>query len=171
MIKKISVFLFAVFVSLTAVEAAEGGTAPELNKKGLYYLENGDPVSASGYFIRAISIDPSNKYYCNNMGASLMRRGDYAAAEKFLQHAIALDPYYARALSNMSVALFHLGRYRESYGYYLRSKKTDSGYTESRFERGRVEKVIRGLSRKSPGDSRLKKILEHLEKERNGGDQ
>ena len=170
MIKKLTAFLLAVLITLPAASAAERESAPELNKKGLYFLENGDPASASRYFIRAISIDPSNKYYCNNMGASLMRRGDYAAAEKFLQHAIALDPYYARALSNMSVALFHLGRYRESYGYYLRSKKTDSGYTESRFERGRVEKVIRGLSRKSPGDSRLKKILEHLEKERSSGD-
>lgn len=126
-------------------------------------LENGDNESASLYFMRAIAVDPSNKYYFNNMAASLMRRGDYAGAEKFLLCAIEIDDSYTRALSNMAVTLFHLGRYLESYSYYIRSLRSDSGYTESRFEKGRVEAAIKKLSGDRPQDKNLKRILEYLE--------
>ncbi len=126
------------------------------------YLERGDTKTASGYFIRAIVLDPSNKYYCNNMAASLMRRGDYAVAEKFLFHAIAIDSRYSRALSNMAVALFHTGRYRESYSYYIRSLNSDREYTESRFERGRVKVAIKKIFRNNPNDKDLKRVVKYL---------
>lgn len=143
-------------------EAETKRSAPELNKTGMYYLKKGDSETASEYFMHAIIIDPSNKYYCNNMAASLMRRGDYAGAEKFLFHAVKLDGNYTRALSNMSVALFHMGRYREAYSFYVRSLNSDRMYTEARFERGRVKAAIKKISHNKPEDENLKMLLEYL---------
>lgn len=158
--------LFIILLSLPA-SAGEGLPAQEFNKTGMICLENGDNEAASFYFMRAISVDPSNKYYCNNMAVSLMRRGDYEGAEKFLFHAIEIDQGYTRALSNMAVTLFHLGRYLESYSYYIRSLNSDRGYTESRFEKGKVEAVIKKLSEDKPQDKNLKRILEYLGSESN----
>ncbi|HOP63188.1 MAG TPA: tetratricopeptide repeat protein [Spirochaetota bacterium] len=147
------------------LNAPAGGrelSAPELNRAGMDALEKGNNETASEYFIGAIVLDPSNKYYCNNMAASLMRRGKYPEAEKFLFHAIKIDGNYTRALSNMAVTLFHLGRYRESYSYYLRSMSADRTYTESRFERGRVKSEIKKISKGKPEDRDLEKIIDYL---------
>jgi len=132
----------------------------------MFYLNEGDPESASGYFIKAVIAEPSNKYYSNNMAASLMRRGDYHGAEKFLRHAIGLDAEYTRALSNMSITLFHLGRYRESYSYYIRSLQADRVYTKTRFEKGRVRAAIKKISDKNPDDYNIKRILDYLEQDK-----
>ncbi len=148
---------------LSHAQAAERGSSSELNKSGLYYLEKGEPGKASVFFGKALALDPSNRHYCNNMGASLMRSGDYRGSIKYFEQAIEHDPGYARALSNMAVALFHLGRYSDSYMYYLRSMKADSEYTSGRFERGRVKNEIRKISHNRPDDGILKKILRYID--------
>jgi len=153
------------FISLNSQGAERNSVAYEFNKTGMYYLNKGDPESASRYFIKAVAAEPSNKYYSNNMAASLMRRGDYSGAEKFLIHAIELDAEYTRALSNMSITLFYLGRYSEAYKYYVRSLQTDSRYTKKRFEKRKVRATIRRISNKDPDNENLKRILEYLDKD------
>jgi Tfp pilus assembly protein PilF len=134
-----------------------------LNDRGLDELRNGKPALAAGLFLKAISIDPSRKYFYNNLASAYMRMGEYLKAELYLKKSIALDNNYARALSNMSVTLFHLGRYRESYSYYLQSLKADPEYTEKRFEKNRVVKFIKKFSGSRPEDKTLKRINEYLD--------
>jgi len=163
MIKKILFTCALLINSLSSLAVERNPSAYEFNKEGLRCLEKGDTESASEFFIKAVIAEPSNKYYCNNMAASLMRRGDYSGAEKFLFHAISLDSSYTRALSNMSITLFHLGRYSESYTYYIRSLKTDRGYTKTRFEKGKVRAAIRKIADRKPDDGKLKSIVDYLE--------
>jgi len=162
-LSRAGVCILAIAIFAHAYGAAGEETPAKLNIAGLEELENGNPESAGEYFLKAIAGEPSNKFYYNNMAASLMRRGDYSDAEVYLKRAVELDSGYARALSNMSVALFNLGRYTESYAYYMRSMRADSRYTGERFEKGRVEVAVRKLLQKKPDDKTLQKILEYIE--------
>lgn len=135
------------------------------NRKGMTELNCDRPDMAAEFFLKAISADPGKKHYYNNLAVAYMRMGEYLKAEEQLKMSLQLDGNYARALSNMSVTLFHLGRYGESYRYYFLSMKSDSKYTEKRFEKGRVASFIDKLSAAKPGDYRLKKIKEYFESE------
>jgi len=126
-------------------------------------LRNNHPDKAAEYFVQAISIDPKQKHFHNNLAAAYMRLGEYAKAEEHLKISLELDGGYARALSNMSVTLFHLGRYRESYHYYLLTQKADSVYSEKRFEKKRVSSYIKKLSEGKPEDEELKRIKDYME--------
>lgn len=156
-----SIFLIAALLSVSLYAAAENSSS--FNQKGMEELRNNNPGKAAEYFLRAISADSKQKHYHNNLAAAYMRLGEYARAEDHLKISLELDSGYARALSNMSVTLFHLGRYRESYKYYLLTKKADSEYSEKRFEKKRVSSYIKKLSDGKPEDSDLKKIREYME--------
>ena len=137
----------------------------DFNNRGMDELGKGNFSAAADYFLKAVSADPSQKHFYNNLASAYMRMGDYSKAEIYLKKSISLDKYYARALSNMSVTLFHLGRYRESYRYYLRSMKADPDYTGKRFERNRVILFIKNFSRSRPDDGTLKKINDYLDQD------
>jgi Flp pilus assembly protein TadD len=126
-------------------------------------LRSNNPYKAAEYFIQAISADPKQKYYYNNLAAAYIRLGEFVKAEEHLKKALELDGSYARALSNMSVTLFHQGRYLESYNYYLLTKKSDSEYSKKRFNKKRVSSYIKKLSEDNPEDTELKRIKDFVE--------
>lgn len=134
-----------------------------LNRKGMNELYAGNPSKAAEFFLQAIAIDPGMKHYYNNLGAAYIRMGEYSKAEEQLKISLKIDGNYARALSNMSVTLFYLGRYRESYNYYLLTKRADREYSEKRFEKKRVSSAIKKLSETKPDDEELKKIKEYMD--------
>jgi tetratricopeptide (TPR) repeat protein len=133
------------------------------NQKGLNELQINNPKGAVDFFIQAISIDPSQKHYYNNLGAAYIRLGEYDKAEINLKKSLNLDAAYVKALANMSVALFHLGRYRESYSYYIQSKRIDGKYIRERFDKARVSSSIKKMSVEKPDDAELKEIRKYLD--------
>jgi len=153
-------FSAAAFILCLSAGAENSST---FNQKGMDELYAGHPDRAAEFFIKAIAIDPGKKHYYNNLASAYMRMGEYLKAEEHLKKSLQLDSNYARALSNMSVTLFYLGRYRESYNYYLLTKKADREYTEKRFEKNRVSSVIKKLSDEKPDDEDLKKIKEYMD--------
>lgn len=138
-------------------------TAAGLNSKGMHELEAGNNSAAADFFTRAIELDPSVKYYHNNLAAAYIRMKDYAAAEKHLLIALNMDPGYTRALSNMAVVMFRTGRYSDAYNYYMLAKKSDPSYAEKRFERRKVLARLKELSAENPGDRNLKRIILYIE--------
>lgn len=161
--RKYSFFIFFYSVLFAVSLNAVVESSSSLNQKGMEELRSNHPDKAAEYFLRAITVDSKQKHYHNNLAAAYMRLREYAKAEECLKKSIELDSGYARALSNMSVTLFHLGRYRESYHYYLLTKKADSEYSEKRFEKKRVSLYIKKLSEVKPEDTELKKIKEYME--------
>jgi len=159
------IFTFFIVISLSFT-VPDDKDSVSLNDRGMEELVKGNPSAAIDYFIKAISADPSQKHFYNNLASAYMRSGDYSKAEVYLKKSIALDENYARALSNMSITLFHLGRYRESYSFYLRSMKADPEYTEKRFEKNRVILFIKKFSDSRPEDKTLQKINNYLESEK-----
>jgi tetratricopeptide (TPR) repeat protein len=133
------------------------------NQKGLNELQIDNLEAASGFFLQAISIDPSQKHYYNNLAAAYIRLREYAKAEESLKKALSIDANYVKALANMSVALFHLGRYMESYNYYIKSKRIDNKYIEGRFDKERISSSIKKMSLERPDDKELKKIRKYID--------
>ena len=159
------IFSTAVLILYNPAGAADSSS---LNQKGIDELRADHPAKAAEFFLQAIAADPNQKHYYNNLASAYMRMGKYQEAEEQLKISLRLDSSYARALSNMSVTLFHLGRYRESYNYYLLTKKADREYSEKRFEKKRVSSVIKKLSEEKPEDEELKKIKEYMESDADG---
>ena len=156
---------FLILLSLVLMLCPPAGAQDSLilNQKGMDELRSNHPERAVELFLQAITADSQQKHFYNNLGAAYMRMGDYSKAEESLKRSLLLDVNYARALSNMSVTLFHLGRYKESYDYYLLSKKADSEYTEKRFSKRRVSSGIKKLSEEKPDDEALKKIKQYMD--------
>lgn len=144
-------------------QPAAAADSAALNQKGMNELHDNHPERAVEFFIRAIAAGPANKHYYNNLAAAYIRIGEYAKAEEQLKISIHIDGNYAKALSNMSLTLFRLGRYREAYTYYRLSKKADSEYTETRFDKKKVSSVIKKSSEEKPADGELKKIKEYID--------
>jgi len=117
------------------------------NRKGMFELNSNHPDRAVEYFLQAITADPGQKHFYNNLA----------------KVSLQLDNNYARALSNMAVTLFHLGRYGESYKYYLSAMGADPGYSEKRFDKKRVFHYIKKLSAEKPQDKKLKRIKDYME--------
>ena len=133
------------------------------NQRGLDELQIGNLEAATGFFLKAISIDSSQKHYYNNLAAAYIRLCEYAKAEENLKKSLSIDANYVKALANMSVTLFYLGRYRESYVYYIKSKRIDNKYIEERFDKGRVSSSIKKMSLERPDDKELNKIQKYLD--------
>ena len=160
--RRCGVIIFSAVLLLVSIPAGAEDSS-SFNRKGMDELRANHPDKAVEFFLKAISIDPGQKHYHNNLAAAYMRMGEYSKAEEQLKLSLQLDSNYARALSNMSVTLFHLGRYRESYSYYQAAKKADSEYSKERFDRKRVSSFIKKLSDEKPDDEDLKKIKEYIE--------
>lgn len=153
-------FLYIMFIIPLRVSAEDSSS---LNTRGLNELRSNNAVKAVELFLRAVSADPKQKHYHNNLAAAYMRLGEYAKAEEHLKRSLELDSNYARALSNMSVTLFHLGRYRESYKYYILTKESDKDYAAQRFDKKKVSSYIKKLSEGKPDDEDLKKIKAYID--------
>lgn len=161
--KRWYLFIYFYAALFSASLNAASWNSSSLNQKGMEELRNNRPDIASEYFIQAISADPKQKHYHNNLAAAYMRLGKYAKAEEHLKRSLELDGSYARALSNMSVTLFHQRRYIESYNYYLLAKKADSEYSKKRFSKERVSSYIKKLSDGKPEDAELKRIKDFVD--------
>jgi len=157
--------LFLLTAALLPGIHADAEDSSSYNQKGMNELYGNHPGKAAEFFMQAISIDPAQKIYYNNLAAAYMRLEEYSKAEEQLKISLKFDCNYARALSNMSVTLFHLGRYKESYNFYRLSKKADSEYTRKRFDKNRVSSIIKKTSDAKPDDEELKSIRLYMKLE------
>ncbi len=162
--RRCGVIIFSAVLLLVSIPAAAEDSS-SLNRKGMDELRANHPDKAVEFFSKAISIDPGQKHYHNNLAAAYMRLNDYSKAEEQLKLSLLIDGNFATALANMSVTLFHLGRYKESYDYYRLAKKADSEYTEKRFNKKRVLSAVKKTSDEKPDDAELKRIMEYMESE------
>ncbi len=150
--------------SLWALPANISKDAAALNKHGHRLFVNGEYAKAKNYFEKAIKVDPSVKYYHNNLSVVYMNQGKYNSAYNQLKIAIALDCQYVKALSNMAITCFHLFKFREAYTYYQKARAVDETYTGNRFQKAKVIKHVERLYAENPDDKRLSSILEYLKK-------
>ncbi len=138
--------------------------ADMLNAKGHSFFVNGEYQKAEEYFKRAINIDPTVKYFHNNLSVVYMNQGRYNSAYKQLKIAIALDDRYVKALSNMAITCFHLFKFHEAYTYYQNARSADASYTSDRFQKARVIAKVERLYEENPDEKRLGLILDYLKK-------
>ncbi|MFW5860941.1 MAG: hypothetical protein ACOCWZ_01720 [Spirochaetota bacterium] len=151
--------------SLWALPANISKDSAALNRHGHRLFVNGEYTKAKNYFEKAIRVDPTVKYYHNNLSAVYMNQGKYNRAYTQLKIAISLDRKYVKALSNMAITCFHLFKFSEAYTYYQKARAADETYTGKRFQKAKVIKQVERLYAENPDDKRLSSILEYLKKE------
>lgn len=154
-------FLFAIMPVKVGHPSQDAG---RLNAKGHRLFVNGEYRKAEEYFKKAIRIDPTIKYFHNNLSVVYMNQGKYNHAYEQLKIAIALDDQYVKALSNMAITCFYLFKFREAYTYYQKARTADASYTGNRFQKDRVIAKVERLYEENPEEKRLGFILEYLKK-------
>ncbi len=95
--------------------------------------EGGD---ASGFFARAVAVDPGNASAVYNLGNALMVLNRHAEAEARYADAIALKPDSAPIHANRGVALAELRRFDEAIASHDRALKLKPGFFEALRNRG-----------------------------------
>ncbi len=148
--------------NLLALPANVMQDAATLNKHGHRLFMNGEYAKAKNYFEKAIDVDPSVKYYHNNLSVVYMNQGKYNNAYNQLKIAIAIDRQYVKALANMAITCFHLFKFKEAYSYYQKARVADETYTGNRFQKAKVIKHVERLYAENPDDKRLSSILDYL---------
>jgi Flp pilus assembly protein TadD len=145
-----------------AAPPADALAARVHNKAGMELLANRDFPGAAARFQLAITLDPSVKFYHNNIAVACMNQGLYLQAAAHLERALSLDGHYARALTNMAISRFHLSEYRGAYHYYRKAVAADRAYTGERFNLAKVILGMEKLQRDNPDDEKLKVILRRV---------
>ena len=145
-----------------AVSPADALAARQHNQAGIELLAKRDFPGAVTRFQQAITLDPSVKFYYNNIAVACMNQGLYHQAAAHLERALSLDGHYPRALTNMAICRFHLSEYRGAYHYYRRAVAADRAYTGERFNLAKVIVGMEKLQRDNPDDEKLKVILRRV---------
>lgn len=151
--------------------ASAASEAARINAAGIEQLEAAEYAKAEESFRAAISLNPSQPKYFNNLAISLMRRNCYKEAYPFLKQAISMNENYAKALANMAITCFYLGSYMDAYRFYLRAEEADRAYTAARFERNKATARLEELSKENPDNSDYKQMLEVLKDSRRNQEQ
>lgn len=82
---------------------------------GLIYMERRELDTATTLFRQAVSADPRNPKYLNNLGFALMSSGRHAEAIEPLRAALAADGGQPRTRNNLGFALVATGRDDEAF--------------------------------------------------------
>lgn len=90
----------------------------------------------------ALSLDPGNALYYNNLGHMFFQLNQYRDAEPFLRKAIALDDTLPVPHNNLGSTLFHLGQYPESEQEFRSALALDSRYPDPHNNLGNVLQVM-----------------------------
>lgn len=152
------VYAIIIFMLIAPGLHAEVETGTEMNRKGLQMLREKQFGRAEKMFIRAVSINPENKYYLNNLAVSQIKQGKYKYARVNLLKALAIDQGYVKAVSNLAVVSFYLREYYRAYHYYRTAKSLDREYIENRFDEKRVQQKLERLHRENPGNEEYRRL-------------
>lgn len=82
---------------------------------------------ASGYYLEALRLDPTDIRNNNAMGLWLLRRGKFADSEKYFRTAVNTqlernpNPYDGEPLYNLGLSLAFQGKLDEAYEYFYKS--------------------------------------------------
>lgn len=139
--------------------------AVQLNEVGFELIKDGKHAEAEKYILDAIKLDPSVKFYYNNLAVIYIHQKKYKEASQQLDIALSIDPNYVKALSNQSIVSFYRYRFKEAYSFYQQAQKADKAYADARFERTRVTAKVAELQQSDPDNQDLKAIMEYLNKE------
>mmetsp|Transcript_13169 Transcript_13169/g.37922 ORF Transcript_13169/g.37922 Transcript_13169/m.37922 type:complete len:565 (-) Transcript_13169:168-1862(-) len=120
-------------------------TAEDFKAAGNAALQEGNTSLAIENYTKAINADGSNHVYYSNRSAAYLKKGDAHNALEDAQACIALNPAFAKGYSRKGAALHSLKRLNDAI----------SAYEE-------------GLA-KFPTDAGLKKGLEEVQRDKNGG--
>ena len=74
-----------------------------LNGLGMSYLDAGRPDEAAGVFLKALSIDPDDKFALGNIGALYNSRGKISEARPYLLKVVGLFPDDFNGLMNLGI--------------------------------------------------------------------
>ena len=99
------------FDILADIEPLVGETAAFRNEMGLTYLRAFQPADAEPMFKAALSADPKNVSYLNNLGLALRSQGKLQSALAAYDLAINLKPGCGEARWNRSVVHLMLGQW------------------------------------------------------------
>jgi len=119
--------------------------AEQFKAEGNAALQAGRLTEAVESYTAAIRADGSNHVYFSNRSAAHLKKGDATNALEDAESVVGLNPKFAKGYSRKGAALHALGRFNDA---------------AAAFEVGLVE---------CPGDAALKKGLEDVKRDRDGG--
>jgi len=120
---------------LASIESQVGGTAEFRNEMGLTHLRAFRPDEAALLFKAALSLDPKNASYLNNLGLALRSQGKLTEALAAYDLAIDLKPGHGEARWNRSVAHLMLGNWKQGLGDW-HYRRVHSEFQERAFPQG-----------------------------------
>ncbi|MGI8908442.1 MAG: tetratricopeptide repeat protein [Candidatus Sumerlaeaceae bacterium] len=88
-------------------------------KQGNAYYDQQKFDLAIGAYLRAVELDPRNKFAQNNLGVVYMEQGEYARAVSRFKKVLEIDPNYDMAVLNLGIINDeHLANKDEALKYY-----------------------------------------------------
>jgi tetratricopeptide (TPR) repeat protein len=88
-------------------------------KQGNAYYDQQKFDLAIGSYLRAVNLDPQNKFAQNNLGVVYMEKGDYAKAVQRFKKVLEIDPNYDMAVLNLGIIYDeHLADKDQALKYY-----------------------------------------------------
>ncbi|MDR2192048.1 MAG: tetratricopeptide repeat protein [Endomicrobium sp.] len=100
---------------------------------GMYYYDNKIYGEAEKYFLKAVSLSPSDYRSYNNLGNICMFKGDVETAVKYFEQSLNINPNNDTALYNLSQLYYILGNVDEAYTLAKKAielEPQDAGYRE-----------------------------------------
>jgi tetratricopeptide (TPR) repeat protein len=101
------------------------------NLWGNVLTELGSTTEAVTKYKNALSLDPRNFIFLNNVADPLIREGKYEDAIIYLRRSISIKSDFVPAYSNLGWALFRAGKIEEAEQYYSKSIMIDPTYAPS----------------------------------------
>ncbi len=96
------------------------------NEQGRMCLQSGQYEQARTYFLQAVSADPEQVDYRNNLGLSVMKMGRYIDAIIYFHEAIGLDDGLPQPHMNIGACYANLNRHIEAQHWYRIALNKDS---------------------------------------------
>lgn len=88
-------------------------------KQGNAYYDQQKYELAIGSYLRAVGLDPQNKFAQNNLGVAYMEKGEYAKAITRFKKVLQIDPNYDMAVLNLGIIYDeHMSDKDEALKYY-----------------------------------------------------
>ena len=90
----------------------------------------------------ALSKNPNNPYFLNNMGVSQHKSAHFKEAENYFQRGLDIAPKYINILNNLGNLKKDLNQIPEAIQYYLKALKLDENIVETQLNLANVYNAI-----------------------------
>jgi tetratricopeptide (TPR) repeat protein len=84
-------------------------SAEEHNDLGVFFERAGNLGAATQHYVAATQLNPSNSYFCMNLGNALLKQQLLTEAAKAFSRAVELDPQNADAMNNLAYTYGEMG--------------------------------------------------------------